>query len=85
MHALDLFVLPLHVLCLRLLGTPILPEFEILTRVFKQQFGARAQDGQEGWAKEMAKTVGSLTVLIALPGLSWYLAVPLTSMTSESL
>lgn len=37
--------------------------------------------GRKEWKWRLAKRVGSLTLLIALPALTWYAAVPLTSMT----
>ncbi|BGP19141.1 hypothetical protein JCM10213v2_007228 [Rhodosporidiobolus nylandii] len=36
---------------------------------------------EEPWVRELAKRVAILTVAIAAPALSWYAAVPLTSMT----
>lgn len=39
--------------------------------------------GRKIWKWNLSKTIMILTLLIALPALSWYAAVPLTSMTGE--
>lgn len=43
----------------------------------------RGRQGKWEWAIRMAKTVLLLSVLIALPALSWYAAMPLTAVTGE--
>lgn len=46
---------------------------------------ALADVAEQDWVQNLAKKAGILTVFISAPALSWYAAVPLTSMTGASL
>ncbi|GAA6039259.1 hypothetical protein JCM8097_003232 [Rhodosporidiobolus ruineniae] len=105
-HSGYLLLAPLHLLALKLLGTPVLPALRDVLVVLKakfsppasfsdppssprlrrQQSSDSARDFGEAawtapWVVELAKKGAFLTVAIAVPALSWYGAVPLTSMT----
>ncbi|GAA5864364.1 hypothetical protein JCM8547_005797 [Rhodosporidiobolus lusitaniae] len=135
-HSGYIFLTPLHLLTLKLLGVPLRPALENLREVLADKFSSnpssaslpthsllasssgeeeasvpltsRRRDGsrsagrlarfegagglrdrleeftetwKEGWVRELARKVGILTLFISAPALSWYAAVPFTSMT----
>ncbi|GAA5821776.1 hypothetical protein JCM3770_000139 [Rhodotorula araucariae] len=117
-HSGYIFLLPAHVVVLRLTGTPIRSTFADLRDLLAHHFRtpsplddngiptspkiqARADHSlyrsrstlasflpaslavmiDEEWVRNLAKKAAILTVFISAPALSWYAAVPLTSMT----
>ncbi|BGP42561.1 hypothetical protein JCM10449v2_006573 [Rhodotorula kratochvilovae] len=117
-HSGYIFLLPVHVLVLRLTGTPIRSTFADLRDLLAYHFRTPSpldEDGiptspkiqprgdhslyrtrsaftsllpaslaeavEQDWVQNLAKRALTLTVFISAPALSWYAAVPLTSMT----
>ena len=50
----------------------------------KLLIGERRRKGRKEWKIRLGKTVLKLSFLIGIPSLTWYSAVPLTSMTGSS-